>query len=452
MIYAILKFVFRITVRVFFRKLEVKGAGNIPEKGPLFIVANHPSGFMDPIVIAAQIKRRCYFIAKGAAFQNKFAKWILPKFNMIPIYRASETPDQMHKNQDIFNLCYEHFENGGAIIIFPEGISLTERKIKQIKTGTARMSLGAEAKNNYSLGMKIVAVGLNFSNPHKFQSDLFMNIDEPINVSDFYEAHKADSFKGAHALTDEIRKRIEKQVVAIQSEETDKLVADIEVIYKAQLIRDAAPEFSEMEKDFRVTKAISDSVHYNMEHDPERVEKFRTQINDYFDKLERLSLHDSRIHTLSNRGIRMYKLIFSFLYLIIGFPLFLFGVINNYLPFRIPFFTARAMTDRPEFYGSIFITIGTLTFLVFYSVQIWLVNYFTHDWRIVLAYAAMLPISGFFAFYYRKKFTNIRGNWMVFTIFSRKATLIAELIRMREKIIEELEKGKEEYEKMAVIV
>ncbi|MEW6467344.1 MAG: lysophospholipid acyltransferase family protein [Bacteroidota bacterium] len=445
MIYSLLRFIFRITVRVFFRKLEVVGSEHVPEKGPLFIVANHPSAFMDPIVIGAMVRRRLYFIAKGSAFRSKFAKWILPRFNMIPIYRAEESPDEVHKNEDVFRLCYSHLERGGAILIFPEGISLTDRKIKKIKTGTARMALGAEARNGYTLGVKIVTIGLNFSNPHRFQSDLFMNIDEPIPVSDFYDAHRKDPFKAAHALTDEIRRRMEKQVVAIGDAEIDKLVANIELIYKAQLLRDLGHSPREMKKDFEITRAISGSVHYFYEREPERVREVKALIENYLNTLDRLSLHDSRIRILSKGGIPLYRLIGSFIYLILGFPLFLFGAVNNYLPFRIPWWVAVRATQRPEFYGSFMMTVGTLTFILFYTFQIWLVNRLFNDWRITMAYAALLPLSGFFAFYYRRSFTNVRGNWTVFTVFSRKAALIADLINMRGQIIAHLERGRKEF-------
>ncbi len=444
MLYYLIRLLFRLSNRVFFKTLQVKGVENIPEKGPLFIVANHPSAFMDPIVIATTSKRPLYLIAKGAIFQSKFSKWFLPKFNVIPIYRADETPGQGTKNKDVFKQCYSHLAKGGAILIFPEGVSLTERKIKKIQSGTARICFGAEAENDFKLNIKIVAAGLNYSDPHKFHSDLFINIDKPILVSDYYELYKQDSFKAAHALTDEIRKRLEATVVAIQDADLDKLVANIELIYKSQLLKDFGHSPKEMEDGFKTTKAISDSVHYFQEHQPERVEKIKNEINSYLDTLDHLSLDDGLIKGVSKKR-PVFKAFSSFLYLVIGFPLFVFGFLNNYLPFRIPFWASRLISKRQEFFGSIALTMGTFTFLIFYSLQIWLVDEFTHDWRVVLAYALLLPISGLFAFSYKKRFTTIRGGWMVFSLFYKKTSLITSLITKRQLIVDELEKGKNEF-------
>jgi glycerol-3-phosphate O-acyltransferase/dihydroxyacetone phosphate acyltransferase len=444
MIYKIIRFLFRITTRFYFKKLQVKGAENIPKTGPVFFVANHPSAFMDPLVIATITDRPLFFLAKGALFQNKFTKWLLPKFNAIPIFRSHETPGQSSKNKDIFIQCYKHFAKGGCLLAFPEGISLTERKIKKIQSGTARICLGAEAEYNYSLDIKIVTIGLNFSDPHKFQSELFVNIDEPINVSGYYEANKKDSFKAAHALTDEIKKRLEKQVVAIQDSEVDKFVGNIETIYKAQLIKDLGHSPKEMEHDFNTTKAISESVHYFIEKDAERVERLKNKINSYLQNLEHIQLNDVLIRSVGRKA-PVFDAIMSFLFLVTGFPLFLFGAVNNYLPFKIPGWLTSRITKQREYYGPIALSAGTFLFLIFYSLQIWLAVKYFDDKMVTVAYAISLPLSGMFAYYYYKRFLTIKGNWKIFSLFYKRNKLISSLISVREEIIVELEKARKEY-------
>ncbi len=444
MFYQIIRFLFRITNKFYFRTLQVNGLENIPKKGPVFLAANHPSAFMDPLVIATISNRPLFILGKGVLFQNPLLKWLLPHLNIIPIFRSHETPGLTSKNKDVFTQCYKHFAKGGAILAFPEGISLTERKIKKIQSGTARICLGAEAENNFGLDVKIVTIGLNFSDPHKFQSDLYINIDKPIHVSDYYELHKQDTFKSAHALTDEIRKRLEAQVVAIQDSDVDKLVSNIETIFKAQILEDLGQSPKIMAHDHYVTKSISDSVHYFLEKDPQRVEALKTKIDSYLEKLDNLSLDDKLI-----KGVEKTKpvsdTIFSLFFLVFGFPLFVYGFLNNFLPFRIPFWCARGISKRPEFHGSIAYSMGTFTFLIFYSLQIWLASKYLADWRFVVAYALSLPISGLLAFYYYKRFKSIRGSWKIFSLFYKKTTLITSLITEREIIITELEKARKEF-------
>src|SRR5205085_1767241 len=117
----------------------------------------------------------------------------------------------LKNNDEVFSKCFEHLKNKGAILIFPEGVSLTNRQLKKIKTGTARIAFGAEAGNDFNLGVKIISIGLNYSDPHSFHSDLFINIDESINVADYETHYREDAFTAANKLTDEIRARLEKQ-------------------------------------------------------------------------------------------------------------------------------------------------------------------------------------------------------------------------------------------------
>ena len=65
MLYFLLKIIFKIALRVFFRRITVRNQHLIPDSGPLLIAANHPNTFMDPIAIAAFVKQEVFFIAKG---------------------------------------------------------------------------------------------------------------------------------------------------------------------------------------------------------------------------------------------------------------------------------------------------------------------------------------------------------------------------------------------------
>lgn len=52
-------------------------------------MANHPSAFMDPLVIATISKRPLFMLAKGILFTNPMVKWFLSGLNIIPIYKKS---------------------------------------------------------------------------------------------------------------------------------------------------------------------------------------------------------------------------------------------------------------------------------------------------------------------------------------------------------------------------
>lgn len=444
MLYNILQLILRIAVRVYFKKITVQKAAAIPESGPMIIVANHPSTFMDPIVIGLQMKQRLSFLAKGELFKSSFTKWLFPKFNMIPVHRMQDDPSLMHKNEETFDKCYEHLAQKGTIMIFPEGVSLTQRKLEKLKTGAARIALAAEAANDYKLGVKILTIGLNYSDPHSFQSELYIKIDKPIEVLDFAEQHKRDSFKAAHALTDLIRLRLEQHIIAIDDSDTDRLVKNIETVYKSKLFQEKPSK----EEDFSMTKRIVEAVNYFKQNQPERVLRISKMADDYFTALDRLNLNDHLLNNFSKSRSLFFRSAYTFFYLIVGFPFWLFGAVNNYLPYRLPFYIARSLTQKEAWYGAMFIAFGVFTFIIFYSVQIYLVHQIFRDALLTIGYFLFLPITGYFAFYYSKRFINLRGKWLVFNIFMKRSTLISRLITMRQGIIAEFEKGKVEFNQL----
>ena len=278
MIYSFLKILMRTTVRIFFRSITIQNKNLIPAEGPLLVLANHPSTFLDPIVIATLLDRKVYFLAKGELFRSGFAKWFLPKLSIIPVYRKQDDPSQMSKNQDTFKKCFEHLEKGGAILMFPEGISITERKLRPIKTGAARIVMGAEAQNDFTLNAHIVTIGLNYANPARFNKDVLLNVDEPIRVADYKKDFAVDEFRSVEKLTEEIRMKLERMIIAIEDDNTDELVSNIETLYKYKLAKEGGFSKHDQVADFTITKNIHESVKYFSVHQPERVQALSKNI------------------------------------------------------------------------------------------------------------------------------------------------------------------------------
>ena len=438
----------RTTVRIFFRSITLQNKKLIPEKGPLLVLANHPSTFLDPIVIATLLDRKVFFLAKGELFKSAFAKWFLPKLNMIPVYRKQDDPSQMSKNQETFKKCYEHLEKGGAILMFPEGISITERKLRPIKTGAARIVMGAEANNNFQLGSSIVTIGLNYVNPHRFNKDVFVNIDEPIKVADYKTEYEKDNFRAVEMLTEKIRMKLEGLVIAIEDDKTDELVTNVETLYKYKLTKDSGFSKNDQVADFTITKNIFESVKYFSVHKPEMVESLRLRIDDYFSKLHYLGIEDIDIaRNMKNKGFFGSNILALFT-IIVGFPFYLYGLINNYLPFQIPALIAENAIKSKEFRGPIAMVTGMFTFIIFYTIQIFLVNKYFDNNIITIMYATTLPLFGVFTYWYYYAVTKIKNKWLLLMLFYKKSVYISNLISERELLIAEFDKAKEEYQKV----
>ena len=162
--------------------------------------------------------------------------------------------------------------------------------------------------------------------------------------------------------------------------------------------------------------------------------------------IERLNLKDHLFGKRSIDSSLIFDMFKTLVYVIVGFPIYLYGVINNFIAYKIPDFLA-SRSPRPDFRGSMTMTIGMATFIIFYSLQIWLVASFApvEGWWIPVAYAISLPVTGILALYYWRYLKKIRSRWLFISLFYRKNSLITKLIKQREDIVKDLEEGKRDY-------
>lgn len=448
--YTILKVIFQIALRIFFKGFRVKNKSYIPKKGPMILVSNHPNTFMDPLVIASKVRPQVYFLANSSIFINKLVSWILHQLHLIPIKRKIDHSNQKVKvnNQAIFQKCYEFLGRKGTIIIFPEGESIGERRLRKLKTGTARIALGAEAAHNFELGLKIVTVGLNYSHPGQFRSDVFLNVDEPIEVTDYKELYQEDSFAAAKALTEKIREKLESHIINTRDQAEDNLALKIEQVYKPKLSDDIQLSPEKQEQEYLISKGIVEAIQHFEIHEPERLAQFQPKLDSYLNNLNRLHLSDEVFNNKKTSGGLLKSTLQTLLYLILGLPFFLYGWINNYLPYRIPGWIASKIsraTHVVEYQAPVMLVTGIFTFIGFYSFQTILIHSIFQNGWLTLAYFLSLVPSGFFALFYGNYFLSIKDKWRLMALFYKRSDLVDQLIQQRKEIMQSLEQAKQDY-------
>ncbi len=439
MIYSFLKGFTRLALSTYFRKIHISGEENLPKNGPFLIVANHPSSFLDPVSIAVLVKQKISFLAGGFMFKNKIVAGILTRLNMVPIYRAQDDPTQLNKNQEVFSACYKKLSDNGVIMIFPEGTSDTERRLRKIKTGAARIALGTAKENDYKLNVKIVPVGLNYTQSSKFRSELFLQFGTPLESDNFIEDFKKDEITTAKNLTAEIEKSIKNLIINIDQGEYDILVERVESLYKPKLLKIASEENSDSFDDIKISQNIYKAIKHFQEKDSVLFHQMKTKIDNYFLNLEMMSLTDKSIEKGAQLNNILPYTIQSVFILILGFPIWVFGYLNSFIPYRAPRYIAKKITDSEAFLGALLMSLGALTFVIFYSLIIYLTWVIFHSPVFTLCYGIVLILSSFFTIFYARIARRFYYNWQFISRFFSKQKLLVQLMSDRNNIIKELE-------------
>jgi glycerol-3-phosphate O-acyltransferase / dihydroxyacetone phosphate acyltransferase len=444
MLYFFLKLLYKTGLWFFFRKLEIRNRQLMPSQGPLLVVSNHPNTFMDPIVVASFLQQPVYFIAKSTVFGSSLQNWLLRQMHLIPINRREDNPDAPVNNEDAFAASFKALERQKTLLIFPEGNSYNQRRLRKLKTGTARIALSAETSNLQIPGLRILPVGLNYSNPTRFRGDVFVNVGKPIVVADYVDAYNKDNQAAVLILTEAIREQLEKLIIHTPTDEDDELARQVATIYKDRLVTTIPTIALPHEQDFIVTKGIIKSINYFSQTDPQRIATIKQEINNYTLQLKRMRLQDAMVGKGSKQVIQ--QSIFGLLFLLAGFPFYLYGLLHNYIPYIIPSRVARAVTTEEEWFAPIMLTAGIFTFPIFYGLELWLVHlWLNFDTLQLILYFVSLPLSGLFTLQYLSTLRHTQSHWLLLRLFYRKQSVMEKLRQQRQQVVDILEQAQQDY-------
>jgi glycerol-3-phosphate O-acyltransferase/dihydroxyacetone phosphate acyltransferase len=221
--------------RTYYR-LTVAG-GPVPAAGPVLLVANHPNSLFDPALVAAVAGRPVRFLAKAPLFTHPAVGWLVRGSGAIPVYRTSDDPAQVHRNEEAFRAAYAALAEGAAVGIFPEGISHDLPALAPLKTGAARIALGAA--RHCGGAFPIVPVGLTFRGKQRFRSEALALVGEPVPWADL--AREGVTTESVRELTRRIEGALRNQTLNLASWEDAPLVEWAVAIYAAAYGARAAP-------------------------------------------------------------------------------------------------------------------------------------------------------------------------------------------------------------------
>ena len=183
--YYLFKLLIKFSLFFYTRKVIIKGKENIPKKGALLFMVNHPNGLIDPLIVAVNNHRIQHFLVRASAFKKPLIKRFLESLNLIPIFRIRDGVKQLEKNTEVFEKCFDLLNQQKALMIFPEGSHNHKRNVRKLSKGFSRIVFGA-LERNPELKIHIISVGVTYQNPSIYPTDVCVHFRTPILANDFY--------------------------------------------------------------------------------------------------------------------------------------------------------------------------------------------------------------------------------------------------------------------------
>ncbi len=115
-----------------FLKFRIEGLDHVPRSGPLIAACNHIS-FWDPPLVGSNFPRVLHFVAKAELFENRVFGAMLRGYNSIPIQRGLRARSGLLGAEEVLN-------DGGAVLIFPEGTRNKSGALMPPRAGIGRLA------------------------------------------------------------------------------------------------------------------------------------------------------------------------------------------------------------------------------------------------------------------------------------------------------------------------
>jgi 1-acyl-sn-glycerol-3-phosphate acyltransferase len=359
--------------------------GALPEDSPVLLVSNHFGGFADPLVLIYASPAVPRIVARDKIWRIPFAGWIMNWIGAIPVHKPKEH-DGPVSNDTMFASCYEALIARLPLLIFPEGITREDPSIAPVKTGAARIALGARRAG--AAGIRIVPVGIHYEDKAALRSRIFVHAGEPIDLDASIERYAPDgdatpeNHRAVRALTDDIE-RVMRNVAPNFADwhEARTLTMAAEATLRVESANPAAP-IPIADRD-RLAGQLAGA-------DGAAKDEIANATDDLRRDLDGVGLSDHEVSERMRTGTFLWFVLRTALVLLVAIPIALIGLTVNVWPLIVvwllgflPVGPAVKATLKPA--GAI------LLFAIAWGIALW--QSFEESLLLGLFSAVMLPLS-----------------------------------------------------------
>jgi 1-acyl-sn-glycerol-3-phosphate acyltransferase len=109
--------------------LKTYGRDNVPQTGGVILVANHQS-YLDPVLVAVQLRRPVSYMAKSELFTNRYFGWLIRTLHAYPVRQGEGDVGAVRET-------IRRLQEGYALNIYPEGSRTETGQIGRMEKGIA---------------------------------------------------------------------------------------------------------------------------------------------------------------------------------------------------------------------------------------------------------------------------------------------------------------------------
>ncbi len=427
--------VLKLAMRVYFRRVEVAGIDHVPRKSPVIFVLNHPNALVDPVFLLCLAPRRVSFLAKAPLFKLPVLGSLVRALDSLPVYRRQDEGEDVSRNQETFVAARKLLARGGTIAICPEGISHNKPGLQPIKTGAARIALGAVSTGEVS-DLKIVPAGLYYTSKTSFRSAALLYFGSPIPVTPAELEQDGNPPRAAvRELSDQIERALREVMLDAEHEEALQTISRAEKIFSVEgqgRVQDSLA--GELQLQQRFIKAYR----ILREHAPERLAKLEMRMTRFEEQLKLAGVDwDNLSPPTSTLSVFSHLLTRSVLFLLLVGPATI-GALVHYPAYRLGGYLATRFSHNED---DVISTIKIISAMLLFPLT-WLIvgslAFRFFGGLVSLLTVLVMPLAGFAAIRFSEGLDRFLGGLRALVFFLRRRRFFVRLIAERNAIRNEI--------------
>ncbi len=422
-------------MRVYFRRVEVAGDENVPAKSPVIFVLNHPNALVDPAFLLCLAPRRVSFLAKAPLFRMPVLGFLVRALDSLPVYRQQDEGQDVSRNRETFEAAGKLLSQGGTIGICPEGVSHNEPRLRPIKTGAARIALGAVSTGRMH-DLKIVPAGLYYTSKTTFRSAALLYFGKPIEVIPVTLGPDGNPPRSAvRELSNRIEAALREVMLDAEHEEALHTVARAERIFSAEGQNDddesLAVELQLQQRFFKAYKILRDRA-------PERLARLEMRLTRFEEQLRQAGVDaDDLSPPASTLDVFSHLITRCLIFVLLIVPAAI-GLLIHYPAYRLSGYLAtRLSRDAEDVISTIKIISAMLLFPLIWFLVAVLTYGFSGGIPALVALVAA-PALGYVTIRFSEELDRFLGGLRALVFFLRRRQFFVRLVAERNAIRSEI--------------
>jgi glycerol-3-phosphate O-acyltransferase / dihydroxyacetone phosphate acyltransferase len=431
-----LRFILLRLVQLFYPHIEVRGRAQLPTRGAIVFVSNHPNGLLDALVLMLGLKRHVWFLAKSTFFANPFGQVAMAAFGALPVFRQRDEGqeggargDRADRNEATFARCRALLRSGRPLALFPEGTTHSNPTMLPLRTGAARIALSAEAEESWRSDLQIVPIGLWYEDKARFRSSALLAVGEPFGLAGYAASYANDPHASADMLTDELDRRLDTVVLQAESAEVLKAMP--------ALAEWTSPgELTTLDERHARTAELLAAYGRLRAADPARLDAIERQARAYARALRTLGIEDP--WQLELNSLRRGRIPALVLFLLLGFVPAAAGFALTYPTYRLAApLTPILMGKHEETTSTGKLIIGTALVLLGWALEALICGWALGAWW-GLVLLALAPLLAYVALEWGERWRELRAALGYTWLNLRHANLVRDLAARRRALAGEV--------------